>query len=300
MVQGFYNSPPCYNSLQSAIYYLKGRYSFLKVYPIGKSCLDRGIFALSFGEPLGSTLYVGGVHASEWITTLLLVRFCEDLCQAMDTRGSLAGIEITRAMENHSITIIPCLNPDGVEIATMGTHTAGHFRGLVEEIWKDKRSIWQANARGVDLNHNFDAGWDEVRRLEQEAGIDKPCPSKYGGTKPFSESESLALAGFCRGYDVRQVYAFHSQGEEIYYKYGPKTPTRSKLIAQVLAGSCGYRVTSPRGTASHGGFKDWFIEKMERPGFTIEVGRGRNPLPVEDLEPIYEKILEMLVLGMML
>ena len=71
-------------------------------------------------------------------------------------------------------------------------------------------------------------------------------------------------------------------------------------MAQVLAGSCGYRVATPKGTASHGGFKDWFIEKLGRPGFTIEVGRGRNPLPVEELDPIYCRIIEMLLLGIML
>ena len=88
----------------------------------------------------------------------------------------------------------------------------------------------------------------------------------------------------------RTAYAFHSQGEEIYYRYGPHTPARSQLMAQVLASSCGYRLASPEGTASHGGFKDWFIDCMRRPGFTFEIGRGKNPLPIQEFEPIYARL----------
>lgn len=39
---------------------------------------------------------------------------------------------------------------------------------------------------------------------------------------------------------------------------------------------------------------------MHRPGFTIEIGRGKNPLPIEELEPIYARLLEMLLLTMLL
>ena len=57
---------------------------------------------------------------------------------------------------------------------------------------------------------------------------------------------------------------------------------------------------APEAMASHGGFKDWFIEKLHRPAFTVEIGRGRNPLPVEELEPIYARLLEMLLISILL
>ena len=71
-------------------------------------------------------------------------------------------------------------------------------------------------------------------------------------------------------------------------------------MAQVLASSCGYSVSAPKGLASHGGFKDWFIDTLGRPGFTFEVGKGKNPLPVSDLEPIYAKLKEALVLSILM
>ncbi len=300
MLQSFYTSPPTYRRLQEAIYCLRGEYPALKVYPIGRSTLGRGLFALTLGEIQRSALYVGAVHGSEWLTALLLMRFCEDVCMALKEHRPLAGMDITHMLEGNSITIIPCLNPDGVEIAIDGPCTAGRYAQRVAAMWPDRRVIWQANARGVDLNHNFDAGFEELRQLEIKDGITGPGPTKYGGPAPFSECESRALAGFCRSNAIRQSYAFHSQGEEIYYKYGEHTPTRSRLIAQVLGASCGYRVATPRGTASHGGFKDWFIDKLHRPGFTFEIGRGRNPLPIAELEPIYARLIETLLLATVL
>lgn len=71
-------------------------------------------------------------------------------------------------------------------------------------------------------------------------------------------------------------------------------------MAQVLASASGYKLASPEGTASHGGFKDWFIDCLHRPAFTIEIGRGKNPLPVEELEPIYARLLEMMLISILL
>ena len=71
-------------------------------------------------------------------------------------------------------------------------------------------------------------------------------------------------------------------------------------MAQILASSSGYALSEPEGIASHGGLKDYFIQKYRRPGFTIEVGRGKNPLPPSDAPAIYEKIREMMTLAMIL
>ena len=46
----------------------------------------------------------------------------------------------------------------------------------------------------------------------------------------------------------------------------------------------------PKGMAANGGLKDWYIERFGRPGFTVEIGLGENPLPIGDFEAIYEKL----------
>ena len=68
-------------------------------------------------------------------------------------------------------------------------------------------------------------------------------------------------------------------------------------MAEIMAASSGYAVADPEGLASHGGFKDWFIEEMRRPGFTLEMGQGVNPLPLSDFGELYEKAREMLLLA---
>lgn len=56
----------------------------------------------------------------------------------------------------------------------------------------------------------------------------------------------------------------------------------------------------PTGIADGGGFKDWFISEFCRPGFTIELGLGKNPLPAADAAKINEQVKEMLMLFIMM
>ena len=300
MFDGFYRHPPGYENIRRATAELRSKYPFLKVFPIGKSVLGRGIFAFGFGQLRRGTLFVGGVHGMEWLTSLLLFRFTEDLCRCLQTGCQLADIDVARSLENHALIIVPCLNPDGVEISLHGCKSAKHLAPFVEKASSGDTLHWQANARGIDLNHNFDAGFAQLKKLERQQGYLTPSPTRFGGTHPHSEPESRALVRLCEAFLPHQAYAYHSQGEEIYYKYGCRTPPRAALMAQMLASASGYRVASPEGIASHGGFKDWFIERYGKPGFTIEIGRGKNPLPVVELEPIYARLVEMLLLAVLM
>lgn len=298
MFEGFYSQPLRYENLKKAAMELKREYPFLEVFSLGQSLAGRELYAFTIGPARDTSLFVGGVHGMEWLTSLLLVRLLEDVCRALQTGAPLADIDMNRSLETRSLTVVPCLNPDGAEIAVAGPATAGKWEGLVRRCGDASR--WQANARGVDLNHNFDAGFDTLQKMEREAGYTGPGPTRYGGPFPFSEPESAALAGFCKKFSPHQAYAFHSQGEEIYYRYGDRTPSRSRLMAQVLASASGYKLAQPEALASHGGFKDWFIAYFGAPAFTIEIGRGKNPLPVEELEPIYARLLEMLLISILL
>ena len=93
------------------------------------------------------------------------------------------------------------------------------------------------------------------------------------------------------------VYAFHSQGEEIYYDYNGHTPEHGLEMARILAKVSGYKVEKVEGITSCRGFKDWFIETYDRPGFTVEIGKGTNPLPLEQFPEIYRKLRELLLLA---
>lgn len=275
---------------------LRGRYSFLQALPIGQTALGRDIYGIVLGGGREAVLYAAAFHGQEWITSLILLRLCEEMAAALNGDGVLVDMDLQQALAGRSLVMVPQVNPDGVEIALHGPETAGRYMPLVSALDPEGKH-WQANARGVDINHNFDAGWKELKAMELENGIHGPSPRQWCGPAPESEAETAALVKLCHRAKFRHVLALHSQGEEIYWRYGDRTPVRARTMADILGASSGYRVADPEGMASHGGFKDWFISAFGRPGFTIEFGLGENPLPLEDFEPIYRKTREMLLLA---
>ena len=292
--------PADYTYVSGQVRALTRQCPFVKSHIIGKSLVGRNIYALDFGYSQNKVLYAAAFHGTEWITSLLLLSFAQNLCRAVENSDTLAGINAVDMLKQSGICIVPCVNPDGVEIALHGASSAGAYAPLVLQASHGDTSNWQANARGVDLNHNFDAGWYALKKMEEAAGITGPAPTRYGGTAPESEPESSAIANFCRQVYFRHAIAFHSQGEVIYYDYGKHTPKKSAAMAQALADASGYAVSVPEGLASMGGFKDWFIDYFCRPAFTVEVGIGKNPLPIEQINVIYPRLEGMLMKGILL
>lgn len=297
MHSDFYTSPPDYGAYLKKLQELKSNFPFLQIFPIGTSTLGRSIYSITIGKPNPVVLFAGAFHAQEWLTCSLLFRFIEHLSLSYRQNTAIAGALVQTSLSERGLTVIPMVNPDGVSIALEGPESAGALAKSVLQMMDRSNNTWQANARGVDLNHNFDAGFRELRQMEIENGITAPCARQYGGCFPHSESETRALAAFLKGRRVENAYAFHSQGEEIYSEYGKNMPAQSRYIARMLSETSGYALISNEGLCSHGGFKDYFIEKFHRPGFTIEIGKGVNPLPITDLEDIYEKVLEMMVIA---
>ena len=261
-----------------------------RVFRAGKSALGKEIPALGMGRLKNASLFVGATHGEEWLTSLLLMRFAWEIAAAWtDDAPSFAGV--TR---EKGLIIVPMLNPDGVEIALDGPRKAGPFRDQTEPLYRANGGKWQANARGVDLNHNFDAGWNILREMETVSGITGPAATRYGGPYPHSEPETRGIINLIYAFQPRRLYSFHSQGEEIFWEYGGLQVPQAESIARALSALSGYTLVKNSGLASHGGLKDWFIQEFRRPGFTIEIGKGENPLPIEDLEPIYGRLLPLL------
>ena len=101
-------------------------------------------------------------------------------------------------------------------------------------------------------------------------------------------------------HDFRLVIAFHTQGQEIYWQFQNYNPPQSFEIGTELANVSGYRLAETPYNSSFAGFKDWFIQNYNRPGYTIEAGIGVNPLPISQFDEIYQDNLGILVLGAVL
>lgn len=272
------------------------KYSILKKITIGRSCAGREITAIKIGSASQYCLLTAAFHGSERITSTVLLMYLEELADAIMNDGYIAGLKVRRALHGRGVIIVPCVNPDGCDISLLGAKGCGELSSAIGKLCKNDFEHWNANLRGVDINHNFNAGWEELREKERKEGIYGPSPTRFGGYRPESEPETLSLTELCRTTYIRHVLALHSQGEVIYWSFGKKQPVRSRKMAEIMATSSGYALDYPTPLATGGGFKDWFIEEFCRPGFTVELGLGQNPLPAEDAESIYNRVREMLTL----
>lgn len=291
-----YKVLPDYQARKEIINAICEKYSFVRRSFIGKSVCGRGIDVLHIGNTKNRVLYCGGFHGSEYLTVLALLRFLEECAESMKHDRKIGGHNVGDFLKIRGLTVIPCVNPDGVEIALHGSEAAMKYQPLVEGAAENTEK-WQANARGVDINHNFDAGWHELKKREISRKINEPAPTRFGGNCPESEPETRALTRLCRNTDFERALALHSQGREIYCSFGKNTPVLSFRLASVFSQASGYNIAFPEDIATGGGFKDWFIEKFRRPALTVEMGLGENPLPLSDFEGEYEILKRILSLG---
>jgi g-D-glutamyl-meso-diaminopimelate peptidase len=289
-----------YEIMERDIEGLRARYPFLEVGIIGQSVLGKNLYYIRIGSGPNEVHYNGAHHALEWITAPVLMKFIENFSKAYSTGSSIRGYNLTNIWNTSSIYIVPMVNPDGVDLVLEGLKEDNpYYNQLIE--WNDTglpfSQVWQANVRGVDLNRNYPAAWEEGKAQEEALGIDGPGPTRYGGPSPLSEPETRALVEFTRQHNFRMVLSYHSQGRVIYWLYRDVFVPRAEEIGQVFARASGYTLAFTPYEAAFAGYKDWFIEEFRRPGYTIEVGFGRNPLPITQFNTIYNNNEEILLLA---
>lgn len=103
---------------------------------------------------------------------------------------------------------------------------------------------------------------------------------------------------FTRNHDFSLILAYHTQGEVIYWKYLDEEPEGARRIAEYFAKVSGYRIEETPAASGYAGYKDWFINFYDRPGYTIEAGLGENPLPMGQFPKIYKDNVGILLGGM--
>ena len=209
---------------------------------IGYSAQGRNIYAFHVGNAYGKQfIAVYAVHAREFITARLAIKHIRE----GTSRGGW---------------VIPLLNPDGVAIC------------------QTRAPLWKANARGVDLNCNFDADWGTGRLNTRLRGSEN-CIGDY----PLSEPETAALARFTERVKPYVTLSFHTKGGEIYWEYGGEGDERG---AEIIASYTGY--VPKKIVGSSGGYKDWCIQKLGIPAYTIECGDDNLTHPIQRLSSVKE------------
>lgn len=233
---------------------------------IGKSILGRDIDYYRMGNGKKHILAVGAHRGAEYITTSALYDFIDSLAQKA-TRGDTAyGINLAFLLQRFTFWVVPCVNPDGTELSLSG---AVKNPLLERQVKMNGGSLdfngWQANARGVDLGHNYAFGFREYKRAEKEKGI---LAGKIGfsGEYPESEPETRALADFTRTLLPSASVSLHSSGGVVFYS--PKSPAIAK-IAEGVARSLGYKSQTSNERAEYGGFADYSGNVLKIPSLSV-------------------------------
>lgn len=116
----------------------------------------------------------------------------------------------------------------------------------------------------------------------------------------MTEPEALSVYNFTLSHDFRLAIAYHTQGQEIYWNFQNINPPRGYEIGTYFANSSGYLLADVPYNSSFAGYKDWFIQNYNRPGYTIEAGLGENPLSISQFDKIYQDNIGILILGAVL
>ena len=274
-------------------------YPFCRSEELTTTAFGRPVRTLVIGNGPRKVIYSAAHHANEWITTPVLLKFAEELAEAIQTGGQIFGTDAKALADAATIYLVPMVDPDGVDLVT-GAIEPGTVQYEAARTLADRYPAipfpngWKANLLGVDLNLNYPAGWLQAREIKFTQGYTRPGPRDYVGRAPLDQRETRALAGYTRFIDPELVLAYHSQGEVIYWQFGEEVPGAREL-GERFAKVSGYELADTPYESSFAGYKDWFIQEFRRPGYTIEVGTGDNPLPLSQFDKIYRDNLGILV-----
>lgn len=275
-------------------------YPFCRTEILTRTAFQRPLRTLVIGTGPRKVIYSAAHHANEWITTLVLLKFAEELADAIQKNGRIFDRSAQEIADTATIYMVPMVDPDGVDLV-VGAIAEGNIQyDLAERLAQDYPTIpfpdgWKANLLGVDLNLNYPAGWLQAREIKFSQGFTSPGPRDYVGRAPLNQFETQALAGYTEFIDPELVLAYHSQGKEIYWNFQNYEVPGARELGEEFARISGYTLTEPAFNSSFAGYKDWFIQEFRKPGYTIEVGQGVNPLPIEQFDEIYRDNLGILV-----
>ena len=275
-------------------------YPFFRVRELTTTAFGRPVWTVEAGEGERHVLYSAAHHANEWITTPIMLKFLEQLGEAAQSGGTLYGVPAETILNYSTLHVVPMVNPDGVDLVTGALQEDTYPYRKAEAMAEFYPNVpfpegWKANLLGVDLNLQYPAGWLQAREIKFSQGYTRPGPRDFVGRAPLNQRESLALAEYTEEADPALVLAYHSQGKVIYWQFEDIEVPGARELGEEFARVSGYILDDTPYESSFAGYKDWFIKTYRRPGYTIEVGSGENPLPIQQFDEIYRDNLGILV-----
>ena len=239
---------------------------------LGKSVEGEPIFALSLGPESRGTLVrttvtLSGLHPNEWIGI-------EAHLATLDLLSGSPWVE-------RSLVAIVVANPDGM-------------RRVEKNLRFGRRRFIRHNARGVDLNRNFDERWGRLGFAQRLLG-----GLFHPGGGPASEPEIEAVANRLARCRVDRALSLHSYGGAVLYPSAASTTAIhdeaehlewALRIAHAIDPKRPYKAQACAkwawGMVAGGLELDWFHARHGALSLLIECSRGGvGPFPNRLLEP---------------
>jgi murein tripeptide amidase MpaA len=258
---------------------------------IGRSEYNRPIYAIKLGKGNATVLVNSSHHAREWISTNLSMDMIDEYASAYTNGDYLGKYNVRDILNKTTMWFVPMVNPDGVTLQQYGLTkfpSADHWKLINMNEGSTDFKRWKANARGVDLNRQYDADWANIKN--NKSG---PSWSNYKGTAPVNQAESRVMVNFTAQVNPEMSLAYHTSGEILYWNFHQTGSwyDRDHAYAKVIGNLTGYSLVYPGTNPSGGGYTDWFIIKYKRPGFTPELGNyaGNTHVPVSEYPAIWSQ-----------
>ena len=301
-----------YTEMEEDLMMLAGMYpTLLSVRSLGQSLDKREIYCAVVGSPDAEKQIVihGGIHAREYMTSLLVMKQLEYYLAEHNT-AEYKGKTVKEWFSEYCIYVVPMSNPDGVTISQYGSQGIRDemLRKTLRDIYESDASYgfattssgevmdfetylryWKANARGVDLNRNYDAGWEEYH------DIISPCFRGYKGTAPESEPETKAMVSLVNSLpNLVTLISMHAQGNVLYWDCGQEDTEPGSRLVHAIQDMTGYTVIYAKNNDAS--LNDWVILKKGLPSVTVEIGNVKCPLPIDQFDSIWEECRDLWLL----
>ncbi|AUZ27086.1 hypothetical protein C1T28_01105 [Bacillus subtilis] len=276
-----------HSAVQKEIKKIIDVFPFVSCREIGRSVLGRPIWELKTGgEHAAKKVHMNAsFHANEWITTSVLLKWFKEYCMSLCCNSSFFGFSPMELFSRTSLSLVPLVNPDGVDLVLNGTEGMEARKDELERLNDHRPNFneWKANINGVDLNKQFPSLWE----IEKYRKPTAPSYRDFPGTSPLTEPESIAMYRLISENPPDRLLALHTQGEEIYWGYKGLEPEESAAVVKDFEKVSGNIYKGIRDIDSYAGFRDWFIHHYFKEGYTVELGKGQNPLPFQQFSHIY-------------
>lgn len=238
-----------------------------------RSILGKEIPVLRLGRGKSTVVYVSAQRGTDGVLCEVLLDFVRDFVKQYKRNAKPFGTALSYLFSERTVFVVPMLNPDGVGYVREGVLEDNPLSERVLRMSEEGDfSAWEANARGVDLTHNYQTGFFAHKERARAQGVISGAPRGFGGEFPESEPESAALCRWLqfRREDLIGVLALQSGKGEIYCSCKDKLSAKTMAAGRILGRATGYRLIGPEKAAPCGGLADWCIDHLSRPAYRVE------------------------------